>query len=74
MKIIHVVVKAGSKKGPSVQLGPDGTLLIYVKELALDGKANKAVIEQLSQYFQTPKSTISLKSGATNKHKAFIID
>jgi len=74
MKIIHVVVKAGSKKGPSVELGTDGLLLVGVKEMAIDGKANKAVIEQLAKYFDVAKSTIILKSGATSKYKAFIID
>ena len=74
MKIIHVVVKAGSKKGPSVELGADGLLLVSVKEMALDGKANKAVIEQLAKYFDVPKSTITLKSGAASKYKAFTID
>ena len=74
MKIIHVVVKAGSKKGPSVELGTDGLLLVSVKEMAIDGKANKAVIEQLAKYFDVAKSTIILKSGATSKYKAFIID
>jgi len=74
MKIIHVVVKAGSKKGPSVELGTDGLLLVGVKEMAIDGKANKAVIEQLAKYFDVAKSTITLKSGAASKYKAFTID
>lgn len=40
----------------------------------VDGKANKAVIEFLSEYFDVPKSKIELKSGLTSKNKLFIIE
>jgi hypothetical protein len=73
MKIVHVVVKPGSKNGPYIQLGLDGSLLVCVKEPALEGKANKAVIEELAKHFEVPKSSVKLKTGATSKYKSFII-
>lgn len=73
MKTVHVVVKPGSKKGPYIQLGLDGSLLVCVREPALDGKANKAVIEELAKHFDTPRSTIALKNGASSKYKTFTI-
>ncbi len=73
MKTIHVVVKPGSKNGPYIQLGLDGTLLVCVKEPALEGKANKAVIEELAKHYEVPKSRITLKSGASSKYKTFTI-
>lgn len=73
MKVVHVVVKPGSKKGPYTQLGIDGPLLVCVREPALEGKANKAVIKELARYYEVPKPHIALKSGETSKYKAFII-
>lgn len=73
MKTVHVVVKPGSKKGPYIQLGLDGSLLVCVREPALDGKANKAVIKAIAEHFQTPKSMVTLKKGATSKYKTFEI-
>lgn len=73
MQIVRVVVKPGSKKGPYIQLGLDGLLMVCVREPALEGKANIAVINELAKYYDVPKSRISLKSGSTGKYKTFII-
>jgi uncharacterized protein (TIGR00251 family) len=70
---VKVTVKPGSKRGPYVQLGLDGSLLVCVKEPALEGKANKAVITELSKYYEVPKSAIELKTGSNSKHKIFEI-
>ena len=66
---ITVRVKPGSKKGPLVQLGLDGHLLVYVREPALDGKANTAVRELLAQYYEVPKSQVEIIRGHTSKTK-----
>ncbi len=50
-----------------------GTLHIYVNQPPLEGKANKATIEALAEYFKVSKSQISLISGATSKYKTFLI-
>ena len=71
--IVHVVVKPGSKAGPYIQMGLDGSLMVCVKEPALDGKANKAVILELAKHYKVPKSNISLRSGASSRHKTFNI-
>lgn len=71
--IVHVVVKPSSKMGPYIQMGLDDSLLVCVREPALDGKANKAVIHELAKHYDVPKSRISLRSGASSKHKTFII-
>lgn len=74
MKVVRVVVKPGSKKGPYVQLSLDGSLTVCVREPALEGKANIAVIKELANYFDVPKSSIKLKSGSSGKYKTFIIE
>lgn len=69
---ISVRVKPGSKKGPAIQLALDGSLLVFVREPAVGGKANKAVTELLAKYFEVPKSHVQLVSGHASRHKKFI--
>lgn len=66
---VSVTVKPGSKKGPLVQQGLLGDLLVYVREPALDGKANVAVIKLLSEYYHVPKTRIVIVKGNTSTHK-----
>lgn len=72
MKII-VTVKPGSKKGPLVEKADDG-LIVYVREQAIEGRATAAAAVLLAEYFDVPKTTVRLKSGATSRHKVFEID
>ena len=51
-----VRVKPGSRKGPLVEVGSDGELTIYVREPAVDGKANNAVIRLLAAHLQCQKA------------------
>lgn len=68
MQKIHIIVKPNSK-AVYVQQGLDGTLLVSVKEPPLDGRANKAVVEALSEYFNTNKSKITIVKGHKTKYK-----
>lgn len=72
--IVDVRVKPGSKKGTQVQAGLDGSLLVYVREPAVDGKANLAVVEALSDYYKVPKTRIKMIAGLTSRNKRFLID
>lgn len=62
-------VKPGSKKGPLVEESETGELTVYVRERAIDGAANKAVIELLAEHFGVSKAKVSIDSGHTSKHK-----
>lgn len=44
-----------------------------MREPALEGKANSAVIKELAKYYDVPKSHIKLKKGLTGKYKTFEI-
>ena len=68
---VVVRVKPGSRKGPLVEVGPNGELTIYVRERAVDGKANDAVIRLLAAYLELPSSRIELVSGTTSRVKRF---
>lgn len=66
---VEVHVKQGSKKGPLVQPGATGELLVYVRQPAVDGKANAAVIELLAAYYKLAPSRITIVRGRTSRIK-----
>ncbi|HEU4914009.1 MAG TPA: DUF167 domain-containing protein [Candidatus Saccharimonadales bacterium] len=63
-----VHVKPGSKKGPLVEQ-TDAGFTVYVRERAVDGRANQAVIELLAEYFGVAKSRIEIVRGHTSRTK-----
>ncbi|MAU83572.1 DUF167 domain-containing protein [Gordonia sp. Z-3] len=73
-KQIVVTVKPGSRKGPLVETNPAGSMTVYVREPAAEGRANKAVAEILADHLRVPKSRIALVGGATSRTKRFRID
>jgi uncharacterized protein (TIGR00251 family) len=62
-------VKPGSKKGPLVEVTDTGEITVYVRERAVEGAANKAVIELLAKHFNVAKSSVEIESGFTGRHK-----
>jgi uncharacterized protein YggU (UPF0235/DUF167 family) len=68
---VSVRVKPGSRKGPLVEVGPDGELTVYVPERAVDGAANDAVVKLLAEHFDVPRSRVELVSGRTSRLKRF---
>lgn len=70
-RTVVVRVKPGSRKGPLVEADADGQLTVYVREPAVDGKANAAVIRVLAEHFGVPRSRVELTSGAGARVKRF---
>lgn len=68
---VVVTVKPGSKKGPRVEVAEDGSLTVYVRERAIEGKATEAVTRVLAEHLGVPKSQVELISGATSRVKRF---
>ncbi|MEI6254204.1 MAG: DUF167 domain-containing protein [Mycobacteriaceae bacterium] len=73
-EFLVVAVKPGSKKGPLVDVAGDGSLTIYVRERAVDGKATEAVARLLAAHLSVPRSRVELVSGATSRLKRFRIN
>ena len=69
--IYHVLVKPGSSKEEVVKT--DDELIVRTRKKAHDGEANTAIIKLFSQYFDVPKTRITIKSGAKSKHKTIEI-
>ena len=72
--MVTVRVKPGSSKGPLVEAAEDGSLTIYVRERAVDGKATEAVARLLAEHLSIPRSRVELVSGAASRVKRFRID
>ena len=68
---VVVQVKPGSRKGPLVEVNADGQLTIYVRERAVDGRANEAVTRVLASHLEVARNRAELVSGATSRLKRF---
>jgi uncharacterized protein len=69
--VISVRVKPGSRKGPLVETGAGGELTVHVREPAVEGKANEAVVRLLAEHLGVAPSRLDLVSGATSRVKRF---
>lgn len=65
---ISIKVKPNSKTELVEKTG-DKEFTVRVKAPAKEGKANDAVVEALSEYFDIPKSRIAILHGQTGKNK-----
>lgn len=65
---ISVIAKPKSKK-EFVKKIADFTYQVAVKEEAKEGKANRAIVESLAEYFNIPKSRVQIISGENIKQK-----
>ncbi len=73
---LKVKVCANSKKN-SIEFLEDAQdnnfIKIKINKPAVDGKANKAIIEYLSDIFDIPKSNINILSGEKSSQKSLLI-
>lgn len=76
MPIERVVVRAkpGSSKGPLVVDEGEAGLVVYVREKAIDGKANDAVAAALATHFGVAPSRVRVVRGHTARIKQVDID
>lgn len=69
---LTATVRAGARKR-IIEEQPDGSLKIWTNVSPEKGKANKDVVDMLSEYLHIPKSRISLIKGETSSKKIFKI-
>ena len=72
MRVV-VRVKPGSTKGPLLETDEEG-LVIYVREKAIDGGANDAVVKLLASHFGVAQSHVRVVRGHTARIKQIEID
>jgi uncharacterized protein (TIGR00251 family) len=66
--ILHLTVKPGSRKDEFI-VEQDGSIKVKIKEQPIEGKANKYLVNYLSEIFSVPKSKIEILKGENNPHK-----
>ncbi|EJF81321.1 Uncharacterised ACR, YggU family COG1872 [Candidatus Bartonella washoeensis] len=68
---VHLSPKASIDRIMGVECRDDGKqyLVIRIRAVPEDGKANKALIKFLAKQWKIPSSCIALKSGATSRYK-----
>lgn len=71
---ISVHLKPNSRHREEVVVNDDGSLTIYIKAPAIEGRANVAAMKLLAKHFGVASSKVKLVRGATSKHKVFEID
>ena len=71
--ILHLKVKPGSRIDEFV-VEKDGSIKVKIKEQPIEGKANKYLIQYLSEIFGVPKSKVVLLKGENNQHKKVSVD
>ena len=71
---ISVHLKPNSRHREEVVVNDDGSLTVYAKAPAIEGRANEAAMKLLARHFGVAPSNVKLLRGATSKHKVFEID
>lgn len=62
------LIKPNSKID-AISVSPDGSLILKIKAPPVDGKANKYLVEYLSEIFNLRKKSIQITAGFTGSHK-----
>ena len=71
---ISVHLKPNSRHREEVVAGDNGSLTIYTKAPAIEGRANTAAAKLLAKYFSVASSKVRLVRGAASKYKVFEVD
>ena len=71
---INVLIKPNSKKGPQIIAENDDSLTVFVRELAIEGKANQATIKLVAKYYNVSKTSVKILRGQTSRHKLIEIE
>jgi len=71
---ISAHLKPNSRHREEVVSNDDGSLIVYTKAPAIEGRANAAAVKLLAKHFGVAPSKVKLVRGATSKYKVFEID
>jgi uncharacterized protein YggU (UPF0235/DUF167 family) len=73
-ELLRVRVKPGSSKGPLVESDPEGGLVVYVRERAVEGAANEAVVRIVAEHLGIPPSRVTIRRGHAARIKTLELD
>ena len=69
-----ILLKPNSRHREEVVTNDDGSLTIYTKAPAIEGRANAAAAKLLAKHFGVALSKVKLVRGAASKYKVFEVD
>ncbi len=70
---ISAKVKPNSRYREEVVAGDDGSLVVYTKVPAIEGRANLAAVKLVAKYYGVAPSRVKLVRGAVSRNKMFEI-
>lgn len=71
---ISVHIKPNSRHREEIVTNDDGSLTIYTKTPAIEGRANLAAVKLLAKHFGVALSKVKLLRGAASRYKVFEVD
>ena len=70
---VFVFLKPNSCHREEVVANDDGSLTIYAKAPAIEGRANLAAVKLVAKYYGVAPSRVKLVCGVTSRNKVFEI-
>ncbi len=70
---ISVHLKPNSRHREEVVANDDGSLTVYTKAPAIEGRANLAAVKLVAKYYGVTSSRVKLVRGVTSRNKMFEI-
>lgn len=70
---ISAKIKPNSRHREEVVVNDDGSLTVYTKAPAVEGRANLAAVKLLAKHHGVAPSRVRLVRGATSRNKVFEI-
>lgn len=70
---ISAKIKPNSRHREGVVANDDGSLVVYTKVPAIEGRANLAAIKLVAKHYGVAPSRVKLVRGATSRNKVFEI-
>ena len=70
---ISAKIKPNSRYREEVVANDDGSLTVYTKAPAIEGRANLAAVKLMAKYYGVAPSRVKLVRGATSRNKMFEI-
>lgn len=69
-----ILLKPNSRHREEVVTNDNGSLTIYTKAPAIEGRANLAAVKLLAKHFGVSSSKVKLVRGTALKYKVFEVD
>ena len=71
---ISIHLKPNSRHREEVVANDGGSLTVYTKAPAIEGRANMAAVKLLAKHFGVAPSKVKFVRGAASKYKVFEVD